>query len=132
MVFSVALPDALFSYYYQEPWGKDASLVATTSNKVSIAQPILLMDIANELIEFHQNHLSPTTCKRSHFRPSSSQYMKKAIQRYGFFQGFIMGCDRLLRENDELWVYKRIRIGDDIFKYDPALQDKYAIFLDYQ
>ena len=53
------------------------------------------------VIDFHQKVISPVDGPRSHFRPSSSQYMRQAMHNYGFFKGYIMGCDRLLRENSE-------------------------------
>jgi hypothetical protein len=51
--------------------------------------------------------------------------MHQAMHNYGFLKGFIMGCDRLLRENDEEWVYRTIQIDGKIFKYDPAKTNKY-------
>ena len=57
--------------------------------------------------------------------------MRQAIKRYGFWQGFIMGCDRLLRENDARWVYKLINHEEGVFKYDPALKNKYQVAIDY-
>ena len=50
--------------------------------------------------------ISPADGPRSHFIPSSSQYTYDAISRYGFFKGFILGCDRLMRENNDPWVYR--------------------------
>ncbi len=89
----------------------------------------LLTQIADSIIRFHQEVISPVDGPRSHYRPSSSQYMRLAMYRYGFFKGFIMGCDRLLRENDEKWVYRVIEIDGQTFKYDPAITDKYYVFL---
>ena len=118
--------------YFEKPWCKDADLafpekkvLARTKEKNSA------VFVADNLIDFYQSHLSPTTCKRSHFRPTSSHYMRKAINRYGFLQGFIMGCDRLLRENDEKWVYKIVIMEEGTFKYDPAFKSKYQPFLEY-
>jgi hypothetical protein len=82
--------------------------------------------VADAVIRFHQEVISPVDGPRSHYRPSSSQYMHQAMHRYGFLKGFIMGCDRLLRENDEEWVYRTIQDNDGkIFKYDPAKANKY-------
>jgi len=109
---------------YFEPWGKDAGLKkaeeAKEAPKYSIATRI-----AEKVIQFHQQVISPVDGPRSHYRPSSSQYMKLAMYRYGFFKGFIMGCDRLLRENNEEWVYRKIECDGKIYKYDPAVEDKY-------
>lgn len=108
---------------YFEPWGKDTQL-----NKKKEEKPAHLSigtKIADVIIRFHQEVLSPVDGPRSHYRPSSSRYMQLAMQRYGFFKGFIMGCDRLLRENDEPWVYRTIEIDGKYFKFDPAKENKF-------
>lgn len=101
---------------FVEPWGKDGDL------KVQIAPPTapssLMIGVAKALIHFHQNIISPVDGPRSHFKPSSSNYMLLAMQKHGFTQGFIMGCDRLLRENDASWVYQTIVEDGKIYKYD--------------
>ena len=108
---------------FYEPWGKDSDLKKpnlTTENESSLATKI-----ADLIIRFHQDVISPVDGPRSHYRPTSSRYMQLAMQRYGFLKGYIMGCDRLLRENDEAWVYRKVEIDGRIFKYDPAKADKY-------
>ena len=112
---------------YFEPWGNDSTLkdpakiIAAKKESHSVATRV-----ADAVIRFHQEVLSPVDGPRSHSRPSSSRYMQLAMYRYGFLKGFIMGCDRLLRENDEEWVYRTIADGEGkIFKYDPAKLNKY-------
>lgn len=109
---------------YYEPWGEDADLKLPPpleeTPKVSIPTKI-----ADAVIRFHQEVISPVDGPRSHFRPTSSRYMQLAMQRYGFIKGFLMGCDRLLRENDDEWVYRTVEVDGRIFKYDPAKIDKY-------
>jgi putative component of membrane protein insertase Oxa1/YidC/SpoIIIJ protein YidD len=109
---------------FEQPWGKDLLLlekpVLETKKDLSIATRI-----ADRVIRFHQEVISPVDGPRSHFRPTSSRYMQLAMQRYGFWKGFLMGCDRLLRENDEEWVYRTVEIDGQKFKYDPAWQNKY-------
>ena len=109
---------------YQEPWGQDSDLKAPPPKEKMIS-PSLATRIADLVIRFHQDIISPVDGPRSHYRPTSSRYMQLAMQRYGFVKGFIMGCDRLLRENDEDWVYRKVEIDGRIFKYDPAKADKY-------
>ena len=109
---------------YFEPWGRDAELAAPKPTPV-LATPSLATRIADAIIRFHQEVISPVDGPRSHFRPTSSRYMQLAMQRYGFIKGYLMGCDRLLRENDEEWVYRKVEIDGRIFKYDPAKTDKY-------
>jgi hypothetical protein len=110
---------------YQQPWGKDRDL----HPPVSVAEAptrSLGTRLAEVIIDFHQQVISPVDGPRSHYRPSSSQYMRIAMRRYGFIKGYLMGCDRLLRENDEKWVYRTIEIDGLTYKFDPALTDKYA------
>ena len=108
---------------YCEPWGKDADLAhprplsSPTPRRLSP-----LAQIADLLIVFHQKVLTQADGPRSHFRPTSSRYMQLAIHRYGFFKGFIMGCDRLLRENGDPWVYRMIVIQGKRYQWDPIPQ----------
>ncbi len=107
---------------YQEPWGKDSELKVPKEEEVK--QYNLATRIADLIIDFHQQVISPVDGPRSHYRPSSSQYMRQAIYNYGFIKGFLMGCDRLLRENEEQWVYQLIEDNGQIYKLDPAVIDK--------
>ncbi len=110
---------------YFEPWGKNCDLKYPI---VAVPEecPSLAVKVADAIIYFHQHIISPVDGPRSHYRPSSSQYMYLAMHRYGFLKGFIMGCDRLLRENDEKWVYRTMQDPNGkIFKYDPAKENKY-------
>ena len=123
------LPLLLFSSYsFEEPWGKDSDLYAkkTSLQKETDPSPSFLTKIADKIICFKQQFISPVDGPRSSFRPTSSRYMQLAMQRYGFLKGYIMGCDRLLRENDEKWVYRTITINDIDYKYDPAVTNKYS------
>jgi len=120
MRFSFAL---LFfiSALQADPWGKDASLAY---NPVCFTEPCkenLGVSLSNLLIQFHQEVISPADGPRSHYIPSSSQYALEAINRYGFFKGWMLACDRLLRENDEKWVYREILSPDGcLMKWDPV------------
>jgi len=107
-----------------DPWGKDADLAhnkrPTAVCQTSSPTPIL-GQFAEIMISFHQKVISPADGPRSHFIPSSSQYTLDAIRKYGFFQGFTMGCDRLMRENEDPWVYRWTRDGGGrLIKYDPV------------
>ncbi len=93
-----------------DPWGKDAGLVknnfnCTNANASNCKTPFI-GPLAEVLIGFHQEVISPADGPRSHYLPSSSQYTLESMRKYGFVTGFCMGCDRLMRENDEIWVYK--------------------------
>ncbi len=125
MLFSSLLSAFLIAHPgYFEPWGRDTDLKPPQSRPPEEA-PSIATRVADAIIQFHQQIISPVDGPRSHYRPSSSQYMHLAMHRYGFLKGFIMGCDRLLRENDEEWVYRTIQDNGKIFKYDPAKENKY-------
>jgi uncharacterized protein len=119
------LPIFLFSEKgYVEPWGKDNLLSYKPHTEKTASKKNIFAFSANKAILFHQKIISPVCGSRSNFRPTSSRYMQLAIERYGFFKGFAMGCDRLLRENSDPWVYKKIVINDTEYKFDPALESK--------
>ncbi|HRW58221.1 MAG TPA: membrane protein insertion efficiency factor YidD [Chlamydiales bacterium] len=110
---------------FEEPWGKDAT-ICTRQNITSQKKltPSTAAKVAKSVISFHQNFISPASGPRSSFRPTSSKYMELAIKRYGFIKGYLMGCDRLLRENNEAWVYPSIEINGVVYKFDPAIDQK--------
>jgi putative component of membrane protein insertase Oxa1/YidC/SpoIIIJ protein YidD len=108
---------------YQEPWGNDSFLLRPVPSKEKPKRSIAIR-LAEVIIDFHQKVLSPVDGPRSHFRPTSSQYMRLAMYNYGFIKGFLMGCDRLLRENSDDWVYRKITIDGEVYKFDPARIDK--------
>jgi hypothetical protein len=109
---------------FEEPWGQDAGLKLASPEERSPSFSIPIK-IADAVIRFHQQVISPVDGPRSSFRPTSSRYMQLAMQRYGFVKGFLMGCDRLLRENDDEWVYKTIEIDGKLYKFDPAFENKH-------
>jgi uncharacterized protein len=105
---------------YHLPWGKDAEISTTSTATQQKSAQGLAVKCAELLIAFHQNVLSPVDGPRSHFRPSSSTYMLDAIHKYGFLKGYIMGCDRLLRENGDDWCYRKIENDGVLFKSNPV------------
>lgn len=109
---------------YFEPWGKDEALQIPVQHKSTAydvpptRNPLVYgMDL---LVRFHQNVISPVDGPRSHFRPTSSRYMLLAMKRHGFIKGYIMGCDRLMRENSDKWVYRQKEINGVVYKWDPT------------
>lgn len=119
MAFKTLLPLLfLFSLHLQaDPWGKDADLASPLPPP---QQTTSSYTIGLALVDFHKSITTHASGPRSHFRPSSSTYMAQAIQRYGFLQGGMMGCDRLMRENDDLWIYPTRPVDGIWWKYDPV------------
>lgn len=104
---------------FYEPWGKDSDVHMPSEAPQRYTHRSMLIKGAEAVIAFHQNVLSPVDGPRSHFRPSSSGYMREAMQKYGFIQGYLRGCDRLLRENSDPWIYRTIEYEGTLFKWDP-------------
>ena len=103
------------------PWGKDADLAYPKSackKQPSTIQTPLLGQFGEVMIGFHQNVISDADGPRSHYFPSSSQYTLEAMRKYGFGWGFLKGCDRLMRENDDIWIYELITQGNVTLKWD--------------
>jgi putative component of membrane protein insertase Oxa1/YidC/SpoIIIJ protein YidD len=111
-----------FSLAFADPWGKDADLCyPRISHSEARCTSLLMGEIAEIGIAFHQNVISPADGPRSHYIPSSSQYTKEGMQKYGFLKGFFLGCDRLMRENSEEWVYRKTKDGrGKVLKWDPV------------
>ncbi|MFY7842776.1 MAG: membrane protein insertion efficiency factor YidD [Rhabdochlamydiaceae bacterium] len=105
---------------YVDPWGSDAHLISHHIKKPPSIRSGLSLFLAEKVILFHQNILSPVDGPRSHFRPTSSMYMLQAMKKHGFLKGYALGCDRLLRENDDNWVYRKKWIKGQLYKYDPV------------
>ena len=119
LFFIPVMDHALPGFYL--PWGKDTDLkYEATTTPAPCPEHSFAVRVAEKIIDFHQQVLSPVDGPRSHFRPSSSSYMREAMQKHGFIQGFFMGCDRLMRENEDPWVYRKIETEGKLFKYDPV------------
>lgn len=108
----------LFVFGTIAPWGKDSGMAYLP--KEERCGPIK-RSLGDYLIDFHRDVISPADGPRSNFTPTSSLYTKNAMQKYGFFTGFYMGCDRLMRENKDPWVYRKAFDDKGIIrKWDPA------------
>ena len=109
-----------FCFSAEEPWGKDAEFAQKTPPPISCDAQSPGVSISRALIRFHQEVISPADGPRSHYLPSSSQYTLDAIECYGFFKGWILGCDRLMRENDDPWLYRKAVTEDRrLLKWNP-------------
>jgi hypothetical protein len=121
LILLIFLPFTCFC----NPFGKDADLV---NLKIDAPEPPcrpcaggIGVSLSQALIRFHQEVVTPIDGPRSHFRPSSSQYTLDAIEKYGFFTGWAYGCDRLMRENDDPWIYpKRLNENGELYKWNPV------------
>ncbi len=106
-IFLLLLPTLLAA---EEPWGKDCDLLYPKPEQCCTphCKTPILGPIGERLVLFHKKVISPADGPRSHYIPNSSQYTLDAMRRYNFFVGVMMGCDRLMRENPDTWVYRPI------------------------
>lgn len=70
-----------------------------------------------DIIDLHQRFISPADGPRSHFYPVSSTYARLCFQRFGA-RGILLGFDRLMKENGEMWLYQLIEIDGQWIKCD--------------
>jgi len=67
------------------------------------------------IVQFYQgplNHLSAVKQGECPMSPSCSNYSIQSLQKHGFFVGWIMSCDRLMRcGRDELRLSPRILVN---------------------
>lgn len=76
------------------------------------------------VIELYQgplNHLSAVKSSGCPMYPSCSQYCKESVERHGFFVGWMMTCDRLMRcGRDEAALSPRVMVDGELKYYDPV------------
>jgi putative component of membrane protein insertase Oxa1/YidC/SpoIIIJ protein YidD len=66
--------------------------------------------LSESMVRFYQMNVSPKQGKKCPAYPSCSSFTLDAIKRYGFFQGFLMGLDRIyFRENFDMKYLKHYR-----------------------
>lgn len=99
----------------QDPWALELHTPKTQKTFTPLSKVELELIIA-----FHRQILSDADGPRSHYYPVSSHYMQDAIRTHGAFQGVLIGMERLLRENQDPWIYPRVEIGGFNLKYDPV------------
>ena len=123
LCFSMVFNEATALPGYERPWGHDSDLIELSPSLIPPLPnktPSLFIKMAEKVIWVHTDIISPVDGPRSHFRPTSSRYMLLAMKRHGFVKGFLMGCDRLLRENKDPWVYRTHTVDGIEYKWDPT------------
>ncbi len=75
----------------------------------------------NFLLTCYRKTISSADGDRCPMYPSCSQYCLDAINKHGWFLGWIMSCDRLVRcGRDELKQCPKIFKNNGFFCYDPV------------
>jgi putative component of membrane protein insertase Oxa1/YidC/SpoIIIJ protein YidD len=105
----------------EQPWGIDCELsMPLKKAEIPIEAHSFSSRICLSMIRFFQQHISPIDGPRSSYFPTSSQYTLLAIKKYGVMKGVALGCDRLMRENADTWVYPLTDAYGATRKLDPV------------
>jgi len=76
------------------------------------------------IVQFYQGpleHLSAVKHGECPMYPSCSEYSIQSLRKHGFFIGWMMSCDRLMRcGRDELWLSPKIMSNGKLKCYDPV------------
>ncbi|NGX60632.1 MAG: putative membrane protein insertion efficiency factor [Chlamydiae bacterium] len=112
ILVSLILPLLTLSLYGQQyaessstPWGADVDLLQKSTPEAPEKKRSHGQKVCYSMIRFFQTTIGPIDGPRSSYYPTSSQYALEAIEKYGVFTGIALGCDRLMRENGEPWIY---------------------------
>ena len=72
-------------------------------------------------IRFFQDIISPVDGPRCNSHPTCSAYARQSLARHGPLVGWIMTCDRLMRDGrDDNRLLPRIRVGGHEYADDPV------------
>jgi putative membrane protein insertion efficiency factor len=85
-----------------------------TSNKDHVQSP------ASFFVRFYQRFISVFDGNKCPMYPSCSHYSLQCLKKHGFFIGWIMTCDRLLHEPDEMHLAPMIIVNGNPLAYDPV------------
>jgi len=71
-------------------------------------------------VRFYQKFISVFDGDRCPMYPSCSQYSLQCFKKHGFILGWIMTCDRLLHEPDEMNIAPIIIVDGKTLYFDPV------------
>jgi len=71
-------------------------------------------------VRFYQRFISVFDGNKCPMFPSCSHYSLQCLKKHGFFIGWIMTCDRLLHEPDEMHIAPIVVINGTPLAYDPV------------
>jgi putative membrane protein insertion efficiency factor len=102
---------------FKGPWEENARKTFTFTREPSL-NPL------NYLVKLFRDHISPIDGHRCPMYPTCSQYSIECFEKHGFFIGWLMTCDRLFHEADEMkqapliWVHDRYKFCDPVENND--------------
>ena len=76
-------------------------------------------------VRFYQRFISVFDGDKCPMYPSCSNYSLQCLKKHGFLIGWIMTCDRLLHEPDEMNLAPMIIVKGKALAYDPVQANDY-------
>ena len=97
---------------FKGPWGKNTK--TTSQIKKTTINPL------KHLVGFYKDYISPIDGSRCPMYPSCSQYSIECFEKHGLIIGWLMTCDRLFHEADEMEQTPMILINNRFRFFDPV------------
>lgn len=98
---------------FKGPWEEHGA------EKAPVKQGCAMFNPLRSLVEVYRNYLSPIDGKTCPMYPSCSKYSLLCFEKHGLFVGWVMTCDRLLHEADEIRQAPIIYVNGVQRSYDP-------------
>jgi len=99
------LASSVYGEPFRGPWGEHGAEKTSYKPASSEFNPL------RSLVKVYRNYISPIDGKTCPMYPSCSKYSLVCFEKHGFFVGWVMTCDRLLHEADEMRKAPVIYIG---------------------
>ncbi len=99
---------------FKGPWGGHGPKNPSFEKEHNAFNPL------RTLVEVHRNHLSLIDGKECPMYPSCSGYSLRCFEKHGLLTGWVMACDRLLHEADEIRKAPLMYVDGKARLYDPV------------
>ncbi len=106
----ISIPD---DSSFKGPWEKSTKTGSSQIRETTI-NPL------KHLVRFYKDYISPIDGSRCPMYPSCSQYSIECFEKHGLITGWLMTCDRLFHEADEMKQTPIVLINDCYKFYDPV------------
>ena len=105
---------AVYAEPFKGPWKERGTPPSPSEQEHKTFSPL------GTLVQFHRNYLSPIDGKECPMYPSCSEYSLLCLKKHGAFVGWMMSCDRLLHEGNEMRQAPLIYVNGEARFHDPV------------
>jgi putative membrane protein insertion efficiency factor len=98
---------------FKGPWGENTKSPSSKIQKTTL-NPL------KHIVRFYKNYISPIDGDRCPMYPTCAQYSIECFEKHGLIVGWLMTCDRLFHEADEMKKAPLILINGRYRFYDPV------------